>query len=69
MNVAVATFCMGLTMRLSDAGLHQRRTKALYLNHRSTPWLTEDVTRDRSNRLLEADRSDHACFRVRNNGN
>ena len=40
-------------MRLSDAGLHQRRTKALYLNHRPTPWLTEDATRDRSNRLLD----------------
>jgi hypothetical protein len=39
-------------MRLSDAGLRQRQTKALYLNHRSTPWLTEDATRDRSNRLL-----------------
>src|SRR5271154_1998997 len=42
----------GLTMRLSDAGLHQRQTKALYLNHRLPPWLTEDPTRDRSNRLL-----------------
>jgi hypothetical protein len=40
-------------MRLSDAGLHQRRTKALYPNHRLPPWLTEDVTRDRSNRLLD----------------
>src|SRR5579859_7325790 len=39
-------------MRLSDARLHQRQTKALYLNHRSPPWLTEDATRDRSNRLL-----------------
>jgi hypothetical protein len=41
-------------MRLSDAGLHQRRTKALYPNHRFPPWLTEDATRDRSNRLLGA---------------
>jgi hypothetical protein len=40
-------------MRLSDAGLHQRQTKALYPNHRLPPWLTEDVTRDRSNRLLD----------------
>jgi hypothetical protein len=40
-------------MRLSDAGLHQRQTKALYLNHRLPPWLTKDATRDRSNRLLE----------------
>src|SRR5579863_6228408 len=42
-----------LTMRLSDAGLHRRQTKALYPNHRLPPWLTEDATRDRSNRLLE----------------
>ena len=40
-------------MRLSDAGLHQRRTKVLYPNHRSPPWLTEDATRDRLNRLLD----------------
>jgi hypothetical protein len=40
-------------MRLSDAGLHQRQTKALYLNHRLPPWPTEDATRDRSNRLLD----------------
>jgi len=40
-------------MRLSDAGPHQRQTKALYPNHRSPPWLTEDATRDRSNRLLD----------------
>jgi hypothetical protein len=39
-------------MRLSDAGLRQRQTKALYLNHRPPPWLTEDDSRDRSNRLL-----------------
>jgi hypothetical protein len=43
-----------LTMRLSDAGLHQRQTKALYPNHRLPPLLTEDAPRDRSNRLLEA---------------
>ena len=47
----------GLTMRLSDAGLHRRRTKALYPNHRLPPWLTEDVTRDRSNRLLDPNAS------------
>jgi hypothetical protein len=41
-----------LTMRLSDAGLHQRQTRALYRNHQSPPWLTEDATRDRSSRLL-----------------
>jgi hypothetical protein len=34
-------------------GLRYRQTKALYPNHRSTPWLTEDAPRDRSNRLLE----------------
>jgi hypothetical protein len=43
-----------LTMRLSDAGLHQRRTKTLYPNHRLPPWLTKDATGDRSNRLLDA---------------
>jgi hypothetical protein len=47
-----------LTMRLSDVGLHQRQTKALYPNHRLPPWLTEDATRDRSNRLLELMRKD-----------
>src|SRR5882672_4391645 len=41
-----------LTMRLIDAGLRRRPTKLIYLNHRPPPWLTEDVTRDRSNRLL-----------------
>src|SRR5882672_7657974 len=41
-------------MRLSDSGLRQRQTKALYPNHRLPPWLTEDATRDRSNRLLDA---------------
>jgi hypothetical protein len=40
-------------MRLSDAGLRQRQSKALYPNHRSPPWPTEDATRDRSNRLLD----------------
>jgi hypothetical protein len=32
-----------LTTRLSDAGLRQRQTKALYPNHRSPPWPTEDA--------------------------
>jgi hypothetical protein len=45
-------FTCHLTMRLSDAGLRQHRTKALYPNHRLPPWLNEDDTRDRSNRLL-----------------
>jgi hypothetical protein len=53
-------------MRLSDAGLHQRQTKALDLNHRLPPCPNEDATRDRSNRLLDAcaDRQSttaHAC--------
>jgi hypothetical protein len=41
-----------LTMRLSDAGLRRRQTELFYPNHRSPPWLTEDATGDRSNRLL-----------------
>jgi hypothetical protein len=41
-----------LEMRLSEAGLRQQPTKLIYPNHRSPPWLTEDVPRDRSNRLL-----------------
>jgi len=41
-------------MRLSDAGLRRRQTKMLYPNHRLPPWITEDATRDRSNRLLDA---------------
>jgi hypothetical protein len=40
-------------MRLSDAGWRCRQTKLLFPNHRSPPWLTEDATRDRSNRLLD----------------
>ena len=39
-------------MRLSDAGLRRQQTKLIYPDHRPTPWLTEDATRDRSNRLL-----------------
>jgi hypothetical protein len=40
-------------MRLSDAGLHQRQTKAIDPNHRSSPWFAEDATRDRSSRWLD----------------
>jgi hypothetical protein len=36
-------------MKLSDAGLRRRQTKLIYPNHRPTPWLTKDATRDRSN--------------------
>ena len=42
-----------LTMRLSDVRLRRLKTKLIYLNHRLPPWLTEDATRDRSNRLLD----------------
>ena len=40
-------------MRLSDAGLRRRPTKLIDPDHRLSPWLTEDATRDRSNRLLD----------------
>ena len=40
-------------MRLSDAGLRRHPTKLIYPNHRLPPGLTEDATRDRSNRLLD----------------
>jgi hypothetical protein len=40
-------------MRLSDAGLHQRQTKAIDPNHRSSPWFAEDAIRDRSSRWLD----------------
>src|SRR6266403_3823858 len=54
-----------ITMRLSDAGLRQRQTKAVYPDHRSPPWLTEDATRDRSNRLLGvASRRTHVLVKV-----
>jgi hypothetical protein len=45
---------LGLTMRLSDAGMRQRQTELIYFNHRLPPWHTEDAARDRSNRLLDA---------------
>jgi hypothetical protein len=35
---------VGLTMRLSDAGLRRRPTKLFYPNHRPPPWLNEDAT-------------------------
>jgi hypothetical protein len=54
-------------MRLSDAGLHRRRTKKVYPHHPFPPWLTEDVTRDRSNRLLDGN-PDHLGPRYRSNG-
>jgi len=42
-----------LTMRLSDAGVRQRKTKLFYPNHRPSPWSTEAASRDRSSRMLE----------------
>jgi len=54
-----------LTMRLSDAGLRQRQTKALYLNHRLPPWLTEDAPRDRSNRLLDGSADSDRCANLK----
>jgi hypothetical protein len=51
-------------MRLSDAGLRRHEAKLIYPNHRPPPWLTEDATRDRSNRLLDgyADVSKYAHY-------
>src|SRR5258708_35212104 len=40
-------------IRVSWVGLRRHKTKLIYPNHRLPPWLTEDATRDRSNRLLE----------------
>jgi hypothetical protein len=53
-----------LTMRLSDAGLRRRPTKLIYPNHRPLLGSPKTRPRDRSNRLLEADRSDHALLRA-----
>ena len=54
-------------MRLSDAGLRQRQTKLIYPNHRLPPWLTEDATRDRSNRLLDvSDTEAYSCATASN---
>jgi hypothetical protein len=55
MSVAVATFCMGLTMRLSDAGLRCRTTKLIYPHHRLPSSAYRRCARARSNRLLDAD--------------
>jgi uncharacterized protein len=41
-----------LTMRLSDARVRRQQTKLIYPVHRPSPWFTEDMPRDRSNRLL-----------------
>jgi hypothetical protein len=47
-------------MKLSDAVMRCGPTKLIYPNHRLPPWLTEDATRDRSNRLLDDITSDLA---------
>jgi hypothetical protein len=39
-----------LKMRLSEVRMRCRKTRAIYQNHRSSPWLNEDATCDRSNR-------------------
>ena len=39
-------------MRLGDADRRWCKAKAVYPNHRSSPWLTEDASHDRSNRWL-----------------
>jgi hypothetical protein len=40
--------------------LRRRPTKLIYPNHRPPPWLNEDATRDRSNRLLcDSDETGH----------
>jgi hypothetical protein len=49
-NTAIRNLGMGLTLRLSDAGMRRRKTKLIYPNHRLPPWLAEDATRDLSNR-------------------
>src|SRR5882762_4197586 len=49
-------------MRLSDAGLRCRGTKAVYPDHRSPSWPNEDAPRDRSNRLLDHDIGVHAII-------
>jgi hypothetical protein len=51
-------------MRLSDAGLRCRQTKLIYPDHRPPPWLNEDATRDRSNRLLDGEIGDFASPRL-----
>jgi hypothetical protein len=55
-------------VRVSDAGLRRSKTKLLYPNHRLPPWLTEDATRDRSNRLSNATcTSEFSHYRVNPN--
>src|ERR1700722_10321078 len=47
-----------LTMRLSEAWISRRQTKPFYYpNHRLPPWLIEDATGNRSNRLLDSDKT------------
>jgi hypothetical protein len=39
-------------MKLSYVRVRCQQKKAIYTDHRSPPWLTEDVPRDRSSRWL-----------------
>ncbi len=47
-------------MRLSDAGCVDEKRRLIYLNHRPSPWFTEDAARDRSKQLLGVDRKAYA---------
>jgi hypothetical protein len=51
-------------MRLSDAGIRQRQTKAVYPDHPLPPWVTEDAPRDRPNRLLEGRVLERPKYRI-----
>jgi len=52
-DASIAMVILGsLTMRLSDVGLRPRQTRLIYPDHRLTPFLPKDATRDRSNRWL-----------------
>jgi hypothetical protein len=64
-----SSLSLRLTIRLSDAGLHQRQSKALYPNHRSPPWFIGDDTPRSLEpfvRHLRDLRFDHAINRATN---
>jgi hypothetical protein len=44
-------------MSFSDAGFRQRRSKALYPNHRLPPWFNENAPRDSLELILDASRN------------
>jgi len=52
-------------MRLSDAEMRGLKTKVICPDHRLPPWLAEDATRDRSNRLLCSANFDEFALRRR----